>query len=71
MNRVERLIEIARVPVEVREDPERMRPSDLPILVGDAAKLRSATGWAPRYALAATLRDVYTDARERLAAVAT
>jgi GDP-4-dehydro-6-deoxy-D-mannose reductase len=62
------LITIARVPVEVREDPERMRPSDLPILVGDAAKLRAATGWTPQVALAATLRDTYADARERVAA---
>ena len=42
------LITIARVPVEVREDPERMRASDLPLLVGDATKLRSRTGWAPQ-----------------------
>ena len=42
-----RLIEIARVPVEVREDPARMRPADVPVSVGSADKLRSATGWAP------------------------
>jgi GDP-4-dehydro-6-deoxy-D-mannose reductase len=62
------LITIARVPVEVREDPERMRPSDLPVLVGYASKLRAATGWEPRFTLAQTLRDVYADARARLAA---
>jgi len=54
-----RLIEIARVAVEVREDPARMRPSDVPVSVGDAAKLRRATGWAPRIPLAAALRSVY------------
>ena len=63
------LITIARVPVEVRDDPERMRPSDVPTIVGDAAKLRTATGWSPRRPLAQTLRDVYADACERLAAV--
>lgn len=63
------LITIARVPVEVRDDPERLRPSDLPILCGDAAKLRAATGWEPLIALSASLRDVYADARERVAAV--
>ena len=61
-----RLIEIGRVPVEVREDPERMRPSDVPVSVGDASKLREATGWTPRIPLAASLRDVYEDARERV-----
>jgi GDP-4-dehydro-6-deoxy-D-mannose reductase len=56
------LITIARVPVEVRDDPERMRSSDLPILSGDATKLRAETGWEPRYSLAASLRDIYADA---------
>ncbi len=63
------LITIARVPVEVREDPERLRPSDIPLLCGDATKLRAETGWAPAFSLAASLRDIYADARERLAAV--
>jgi GDP-4-dehydro-6-deoxy-D-mannose reductase len=56
------LITIARVPVEVRDDPARMRSSDLPILSGDATKLRAETGWEPHYALAASLRDIYADA---------
>lgn len=63
------LITIAHVPVEVREDPEMMRPSDVPVLLGDASKLRAATGWEPRYPLASSLYDVYVDACERLAAV--
>jgi GDP-4-dehydro-6-deoxy-D-mannose reductase len=59
------LIMIARVPVEVRDDPERMRPADLELSVGSAAKLHAATGWQPRIALAQTLRAVYDDARDR------
>ena len=62
------LITIAHVPVEVQDDPERMRPSDLPLLSGDATKLRAATGWEPSLTLAASLRDIYADAQERLAA---
>lgn len=56
------LIIIAGVAVEIRDDPERMRASDLPILSGDATKLRAATGWAPQYTLAASLRDIYAAA---------
>jgi GDP-4-dehydro-6-deoxy-D-mannose reductase len=37
-----------RVPVEVRVDPARLRPSDEPILLGDNTRLRQATGWAPQ-----------------------
>ena len=57
------LITIARVPVEIRNDPDRMRASDLPILSGDATKLRAETGWEPRIPLAASLRDIYAAAR--------
>jgi GDP-4-dehydro-6-deoxy-D-mannose reductase len=39
-------------------DPELLRPADIPHLVGDAAKLRAATGWCPRHSLDETLQDV-------------
>jgi GDP-4-dehydro-6-deoxy-D-mannose reductase len=39
-------------------DPDLMRPADIPHLVGDAAKLRQATGWTPRIPLEQTLKDV-------------
>ncbi|HXP92759.1 MAG TPA: GDP-mannose 4,6-dehydratase [Candidatus Binatia bacterium] len=63
-----KLIMIAGVPVEIREDPQRMRPSDNPVVVGDPAKLRERTGWTPQYSLEQTLRDVYGDARKRVTA---
>jgi GDP-4-dehydro-6-deoxy-D-mannose reductase len=47
----------ASVPVEVRRDPGRLRPADIPRLVGDAGKLRAATGWTPRIALETSLTD--------------
>lgn len=57
------LIAIARVAVEVREDPARMRSSDVPISVGSAEKLHARTGWAPQIPLPRSLRDVYAAAR--------
>jgi GDP-4-dehydro-6-deoxy-D-mannose reductase len=53
------LIRIANVPVEVREDPARMRPVDVPLMYGNNGKLRAATGWSPRVPLRRTLQDVY------------
>jgi len=58
------LVTTARVAVEIREDPARMRPSDTPLFVGDGTKLRAATGWAPQIALATSLRDTYRAAFE-------
>jgi nucleoside-diphosphate-sugar epimerase len=59
------LIRIAKVPVEVRADPERMRPADVAISVGSNAKLVERTGWSPRRSIAQSLRDIYADARNR------
>ena len=53
------LIIAAHVPVEVRDDPQRTRPSDVPLSFGDATKLREATGWEPQIAFAASIRDIY------------
>lgn len=39
-------------------DPDLIRSGDIFHLVGDAGKLAAATGWAPRYSLDDTLRDV-------------
>jgi GDP-4-dehydro-6-deoxy-D-mannose reductase len=61
------LIAIARVPVEVREDPQRMRAVENPLSVGSAARLREATGWEPKIPFARSLRDVYAAALEAVA----
>lgn len=48
----------------VREDPARWRPADAS--VGDASRLRRATGWAPRIPLADTLARLLEDWRARI-----
>ncbi len=53
------LIRIANVPVEVREDPARMRPADVPMLYGSNEKLLRVTKWTPHIPLRRTLQDVY------------
>ena len=59
------LILAAHVPVEVREEPERMRPSDVPLLVGSNAKLRETTGWEPAFSFERSIREVFRDALEK------
>jgi GDP-4-dehydro-6-deoxy-D-mannose reductase len=59
---------LATRPIEVRVDPERVRPVDLPRLVADARKLREAVGWEPRIPTERTLADMLADARARVAA---
>jgi GDP-4-dehydro-6-deoxy-D-mannose reductase len=64
---LDRLIALAGVEVEVREDRERMRPSDVEILVGDSSKFRAATGWEPLIPLDQTLRNIFEYWQERIA----
>jgi GDP-4-dehydro-6-deoxy-D-mannose reductase len=63
---LDRLIELAGVEVTVEVDPDRLRPSDVEILVGDASKFRADTGWEPRIPFDQTLRDVLDYWRGRL-----
>jgi GDP-4-dehydro-6-deoxy-D-mannose reductase len=53
-----RLAELVGVRAIPEVDPALVRPGDIPHLVGDAGKLRRATGWAPRRTLDQTLREV-------------
>jgi GDP-4-dehydro-6-deoxy-D-mannose reductase len=42
------LLSLTSCEIVTRTDPARMRPSDVPVLIGDNSKFRSATGWTPR-----------------------
>jgi GDP-4-dehydro-6-deoxy-D-mannose reductase len=57
----------ARVPgITVWEDPARLRPSDMPVLRGDASKAYAAVGWRPEIPFEQTLRDVLEYWRARV-----
>ncbi len=58
----------AHVPVTVEPEPSRIRPADLPVLAGDASRLRRDTGWGPRIPFERTLRDLLDHERRSLAA---
>jgi len=49
--------------LELRVDPALVRPVEVPVLVGDAAKLRAATGWTPVRPFEDTLAEVLAAAR--------
>lgn len=55
---------LARIPIEVRVDPARLRPADEPILQGDNRKLRAATGWQPEVPLEESARRILKHWRE-------
>lgn len=51
------LLKYSSSPIELQEDPKRIRPSDVRIFVGDSTKLRSVTGWKPIIPIEQTLAD--------------
>jgi GDP-4-dehydro-6-deoxy-D-mannose reductase len=68
---LEALVDLAglrtrRAELELDEEPGRWRPTDR--AVGDASRLRAATGWAPRVPFEATLRALLEAWRAELSA---
>ena len=63
---LDRLLAMARIGIQVREDPSRLRPSDVPVVYGNAARLRLETGWAPVVSIDQSLADTLEDWRSRV-----
>ena len=54
----DQLIRLSGRDMEVVLDPERLRPVDVPVLLGSNDKIRAATGWSPELTLEQTLSDI-------------
>ena len=55
---LDHLLGLTKVKIDVKEDPARLRPSDVPILLGDNSKFVKATGWQPTIPFEQTLADM-------------
>ena len=62
---VRRLVGLARVAIRVEVDPARLRPADIPWLVGDPSRIARDTGWRCEIPLERTLGDVLEEWRGR------
>lgn len=60
------LLSFSDLDIEIREDPSRMRPSDVEILLADTTKFHDLTGWEPEIPLEKTLEDLLDYWRERV-----
>ena len=54
------------IDIEIKQDPARLRPSDVPLLCGDYSKFAQATGWKPEIPFQQTLADIMQYWRERV-----
>jgi GDP-4-dehydro-6-deoxy-D-mannose reductase len=62
---LERLLALSQVPIRIEVDPSRLRPSDIALLSGDAARLRADTGWQPTRELDRSLADLLASFRNQ------
>ena len=63
---LEILLSLSKADIEVRQDLEKMRPSDVPLFVGDNTKLKSETSWKPKISFENTLADILECWRSKL-----
>ena len=52
------LVSFSKKKIEIRQEKERMRKNDIPILLGDCSKFKKATAWKPEIAFEDTLKDL-------------
>jgi GDP-4-dehydro-6-deoxy-D-mannose reductase len=62
---LETMIDVAGIEVRLVVSPERVRPVDVPVVIGSAERLRSETSWRPRHDWRQTLADVLVDRRRQ------
>lgn len=54
---VDKLLSLSTREIKLEEDPDLLRPIDVPDLVCDNAKIKRATGWEPKIPIEQTLRE--------------
>ena len=63
---LETMCNMSKCEIRVEKDPNRMRPSDTPILCCNHDKLTKDTGWEPESGMDSILVDVLAEWREKL-----
>jgi GDP-4-dehydro-6-deoxy-D-mannose reductase len=62
--RLQDIVEMMRsrshIKISIKQDPDRLRPADFPVICGDPSKFRKLTGWKPRIPIERTVDDLMT-----------
>ena len=54
----QRVLALVGIDAILNTDAALVRPAEVPVLIGDAIKLRRATGWSPRFTLDSIIEDL-------------
>jgi GDP-4-dehydro-6-deoxy-D-mannose reductase len=60
------LLSFTKTKVKIQPDQSRMRPSDVPVLLGDNSKFVAKTGWSPEIPFKKTMEDLLNYWRARV-----
>jgi GDP-4-dehydro-6-deoxy-D-mannose reductase len=63
---LQQLLGQSQAEIAIEQDPERLRPSDLPRIIGNAGRARETLGWKPGYSFDDTLATVLDDCRRKI-----
>jgi len=55
---LDKMLALSEAKIEIREDPERLRASEVPIFQGNPACFTEATGWKPSFSIDETLEAI-------------
>ena len=59
------MLDRASVAITIKPDPARYRPNDIPLLLGDPARIRDELGWTPHISLEQSVDDLLAFWRSR------
>jgi len=64
-NLLDHMLVMSKVSIRVEVDTAKLRPSDVPVLVGDCSKISLDTGWKKEIPLSDSLHDILNYYREK------
>ena len=62
---LDKIVKNARKQIEIKVDPSKYRPIDVPKIEADISKLKTITGWEPRISIDTTIKNVLDYWREQ------
>lgn len=68
---IKAIANILKIEIKIEIDPQKVRPNDSEIIIGDNTKLMTELGWRPKYSLKETFEDMVDFWREKLKTTST
>lgn len=55
---LDKLLSFSKINIKIEQDPSKLRPIDIPRLLGDNSKFKNQTGWKSRLSIEKSLKDI-------------